>query len=217
LLGWLVMSLAIWAWHVPAAFELALVSRACHVAEHATFLGAGLLFWWPVVRPWPFHARWSRSAMIPYLLLADIQNTALAAILVFSDRVLYPSYAGPGALADQVLAGLLMWVPMSLAYLVPAAVLTARWLSPDGLAGAWPSASLRSPGAQTTRRFGGGQEERPPPPRRGHPSARSRKGARPPAGAANATGSRESRTSTASRTAAAFSAPNAATHTSAAP
>ncbi|MGH7893029.1 MAG: cytochrome c oxidase assembly protein [Candidatus Binatia bacterium] len=129
---WLAMSLATWGWHVPSAFELALRDRAWHVVEHASFLGAGLLFWWPVVQPWPSRPRWPRWAMIPYLLLADVQNTALAAILVFSDRVLYPSYGhGPGALDDQVAAGLLMWVPMSLAYLVPATVLTARWLSPS--------------------------------------------------------------------------------------
>ena len=76
-------------------------------------------------------ARWPRWAMIPYLLLADVQNTALAALLVFSDRVLYPSYAtGGNPLDDQAAAGVLMWVPMSLAYLIPAAVLTARFLAP---------------------------------------------------------------------------------------
>jgi len=36
------------------------------------------LFWWPVLQPWPSRPRWPRWAMIPYLLLADIQNTALA-------------------------------------------------------------------------------------------------------------------------------------------
>ena len=132
LVGLVAMSFATWGWHAPAAFELALHHRAWHVVEHASFLTAGLLFWWPVVRPWPYRRRWPRPAMIPYLLIADLQNTALAAILVFSDRVLYPSYGlGPGALADQVVAGVLMWVPMSLAYLVPAGVLTTRWLSPD--------------------------------------------------------------------------------------
>ena len=130
LVGWLAMSLALWGWHVPAAFELALRSWGWHVVEHACFLAAGLLFWWPVVRPWPDRPRWPAWTLIPYLLLADLQNTALAAILVFSDRVLYPSYGGrPGALDDQIAAGLLMWVPMSLAYLVPAAIVTARWLS----------------------------------------------------------------------------------------
>jgi len=73
--------------------------------------------------------------MIPYLLIADVQNTMLAAIFTFSDRVLYPLYelhdrGRVAALDDQVLAGVIMWVPMSLAYLVPAVLLTIRLLSP---------------------------------------------------------------------------------------
>jgi signal transduction histidine kinase len=74
--------------------------------------------------------------MIPYLLAADVQNTVLAALLTFSDRVVYPFYefhsraAAGAALDDQVLAGVIMWVPMSLAYLIPAALLTIRLLSP---------------------------------------------------------------------------------------
>lgn len=131
LVGLAAMSLAIWGWHWPPAFELALRSPAWHVVEHASFLGAGLLFWWPVVEPWPSRPRWPRWAVIPYLLLADVQNTALAALLVFSDRVLYPSYARGGSpLDDQAAAGLLMWVPMSVVYLVPAALLTVRFLAP---------------------------------------------------------------------------------------
>jgi cytochrome c oxidase assembly factor CtaG len=58
-------------------------------------------------------------------------------VLTFSDRVLYPVYAfqsraaEAAALNDQVLAGVIMWVPMSLAYLIPAALLTIRLLSPE--------------------------------------------------------------------------------------
>ena len=52
-----------------------------------------LLFWWPVIQPWPSRAHWPRCTMIPYLLFADIQNTALSAFLIFSERVLYPTYA----------------------------------------------------------------------------------------------------------------------------
>src|SRR5205814_9341762 len=91
-------------------------------------------FWWPVVQPWPSRPRWPRWTVIPYLLLADVQNTALAALLTFSDRLLYPSYrGGPSPLDDQMVAGLLMWVPMSIAYLAPACVLTARLLTPHPL------------------------------------------------------------------------------------
>jgi cytochrome c oxidase assembly factor CtaG len=137
-------SLAVWTWHVPAAFQLAMRSPAVHAAEHACFFATGLLFWWPVVQPWPSRPRWPRGAMIPYLLVADIQNTMLAAILTFADRVLYPLYdsaprvAGLTPLADQVAAGALMWVVMSVVYLIPAAILAVRLLSPNRTAGGVP-------------------------------------------------------------------------------
>ena len=66
------LTLAMWGWHVPAAYELALRSPAWHGVEHACFLAAGVLFWWPVIRPWP-----SRPALSPglrplYLLAGDL-------------------------------------------------------------------------------------------------------------------------------------------------
>src|SRR6185295_2557940 len=47
------MAVTLCAWHVPAAFDLALRSPGWHKVEHACFFGASLLFWWPVVRPFP--------------------------------------------------------------------------------------------------------------------------------------------------------------------
>src|SRR5262249_10339452 len=44
--GWLAMIVSLCAWHVPAAFELALRSPACHKAEHACLVLTALLFWW---------------------------------------------------------------------------------------------------------------------------------------------------------------------------
>jgi cytochrome c oxidase assembly factor CtaG len=132
----LLSSIIFWSWHLPTVYQLALRVPAIHLVEHAAFLAGGLLFWYPVVLPWPGRPRWPSGAMIPYLLAADVQNTVLAAVLTFSDRVLYPSYQFHGrateaaALADQVLAGVIMWVPMSVVYLVPAAWLTIRLLSP---------------------------------------------------------------------------------------
>jgi cytochrome c oxidase assembly factor CtaG/polyferredoxin len=123
-------------WHLPAPYELTLHSNAWHEFEHACFLSSALLFWWPVVQPWPGRPQWPRWTMIPYLLFADIQNTALSAFLSFSDRVLYPTYemvphfAGMTALSDQNIAGAIMWVPGSIAYLVPAGVIAMGFLSP---------------------------------------------------------------------------------------
>jgi cytochrome c oxidase assembly factor CtaG len=122
------------AWHLPVLYELALRSEFWHEVQHVFFLSTGLLFWWPVVQPWPSRARWPRWTMIPYLLFADIQNTALSAFLIFSERVLYPTYAavprlwGISALDDQAAAGAIMWVPGSVIFLVPVAVLAIRLL-----------------------------------------------------------------------------------------
>jgi putative membrane protein len=139
LVCWIAFALAMWGWHTPAAFQLALRSPVAHAFEHACFFGTALMFWWPVVQPWPSVARWPRWTVVPYLLFADIQNTALAAILTFTGRLLYPMYAaaprvaGVSPLDDQIMAGVIMWVPASLFYLVPGAVILMHYLSPRGM------------------------------------------------------------------------------------
>lgn len=131
----LLMGTAMFTWHVPRLYELALSSNAWHQVEHACFFFASLIFWWPVVQPWPSRAQWPRWAMVPYLLIADLQNTVLSAALVFSDRVLYPSYAaGPSLFGfppqeDQAAAGAMMWVVGSLAFIVPAILIAVQVLS----------------------------------------------------------------------------------------
>ncbi len=133
--AWLAMNIAYLGWHVPAAYELALRSPAWHEVEHACFLLTSLLFWHVVLEPWPAHSHWSRWAAIPYLVSADIVNTALSAFLVFSGRVLYPTYAaaprvsGLSAAQDQAAAGAFMWVVGSAIYWVPAIGITLALLS----------------------------------------------------------------------------------------
>lgn len=123
-------------WHVPALYELALHSEFWHGVQHTCFLATALLFWWPVIQPWPSRAHWPRWAMIPYLLLADMQNSALSAFLIFSERVLYPSYSsmprlwGISTLEDQAAAGALMWLPGSVVFLVPVGLLISQLLNP---------------------------------------------------------------------------------------
>src|SRR5262249_11335748 len=100
-------------------------SGAWHEVQHACFLGAGLLLWYPVVRPYPSRPRWSAWLLVPYLILADVANTVLSALLTFSDQVLYPYYeqvprlGGLSAREDQAAAGVLMWVPGSVVFLLP--------------------------------------------------------------------------------------------------
>ena len=133
------MNISYLGWHAPAAFELTFHSEAIHNLEHLCFFSTSLAFWWVVLAPWPSKPRWPRWSVIPYLLSADLVNTLLSALLAFSGRVLYSSYAEAPritrltALGDQIAAGSEMWVLNSIVMLVPAVVLTGHLLSPKSL------------------------------------------------------------------------------------
>jgi cytochrome c oxidase assembly factor CtaG len=135
--AWLAMNLAYVAWHIPAAYEFALNSEGWHECEHACFFFTSLLFWFSVIQPWPAVSRCAPWLMLLYLLAADIVNTALSFFLTFSGRLLYPSYgavpriASLTPLADQAAAGAMMWVLGSVAFLLPAALITIQLLSPQ--------------------------------------------------------------------------------------
>ena len=134
--AWLAATLTIIGWHVPAAFESAQRSQSWHWVQNASFFVTGLLFWWPVVQPWPAVARLPRPAVPLYLFAATLPCDALSAFLVFCDRVVYGQYLaeprpfGISALADQQTAGAFMWVSITLLYVVPAIVMTVHALSP---------------------------------------------------------------------------------------
>ena len=133
---WILFVVMTLGWHTPPVYELTLRSPTWHIVEHICFLGSGVLFWWPVVQPWPSRPHWPEWTIIPYLLLADVQNTVLSAFLTFSDRVVYPTYnlvpqfPGMNPLSDQHAAGAIMWVPGSIVYLIPAGFIAMRFLSP---------------------------------------------------------------------------------------
>ncbi len=147
--GWMSMAIVTLAWHVPAAYEFALRNEFWHRVEHLSMLSAGLLFWRPVVEPFPFLRRYPRITIVPYLVAADLTNTIVAAYLAFSGTVVYRWYAelgaarGLDALADQKLAAGLMWVPGSVVYLVPAIVITAIKFLPKHAFGV-PSTNMNS-------------------------------------------------------------------------
>jgi cytochrome c oxidase assembly factor CtaG/ferredoxin len=133
---WLAMNLAYIGWHITPSYELALRSSSWHEVEHACFFFSCILFWWPVILPWPSVAQGSRWLLLPYLVSADLVNTGLSAFLCFSGRLLYPTYAtvprifGVTALQDQIAAGALMWVLGSTIFLLPAGFITLQLLSP---------------------------------------------------------------------------------------
>jgi len=133
---WLAAAAALVIWHVPAVFELGMQSSTWHFIEHASFFMTGLLFWWPVIQPWPSVTRWPRWSMLLYLFLATLPCDVLSGFLVFSDRVAYPMYlrmpqhGGLSPLEDQQLAAALMWTCVTIVFLVAGTVLSMQILSP---------------------------------------------------------------------------------------
>jgi cytochrome c oxidase assembly factor CtaG len=134
---WFSAAAVLVAWHVPALFRLGMESETWHAIEHASFLATGLLFWWPVIQPWPSAPRWPRWSMLLYLFLATLPCDVLAGLLVFSDRVAYPVYlctprqSGLSALEDQQCAGALMWTCVTVVFLVAGTILSTQLLSPQ--------------------------------------------------------------------------------------
>ena len=132
--AWLLFAGVMWAAHFSPLFDLALENRLVHDLEHALFLGAALLFWWPAVGADPGPWRLSHPARLMYVFLQMPQNTFLAVIILNAQAVLYPHYAtlvrpwGPSALEDQQIAGSLMWIGGDALFIAAMAAVIAGWM-----------------------------------------------------------------------------------------
>lgn len=131
-LCWLASTAALVGWHIPGIFSRSFESPALHHFEQCSFVFAGLLFWWPVIQPWPARCSWPRWLLLVYLFLATLPCDILSAYLTFCERVVYAPYLlnadSRAALRDQEFAGALMWTCITLFYLIPAAILTVHLL-----------------------------------------------------------------------------------------
>jgi putative membrane protein len=133
---------AIIAWHIPVFFDAGLENEAIHIAQHLCLLVTATIFWWPVLAPLE-RRRIHPVLAIPYLSTACMACTAIGVIIVFAPAGLYPFYLNPrdeyGALSlirdgwgmsvatDQVAAGLIMWVPCCIVYIIVMLVGLGRW------------------------------------------------------------------------------------------
>jgi cytochrome c oxidase assembly factor CtaG len=133
---WMAAVAVLVGWHLPPAFTLGMHSEEWHIVEHACFLITGLLFWWPVIQPWPSVPVWPPWCIVLYLFIATLPCDVLSGFFVFSDRIAYPVYVStprpPGfsVLEDQQCAGALMWTCVTAVYLIAGTMLATRVLSP---------------------------------------------------------------------------------------
>jgi cytochrome c oxidase assembly factor CtaG len=123
-----------WAWHLPHLYQVALSHTAVHMVEHATFLLGAFLFWSVVLDPGS-PRRLGLGATCGFVFAAMLTNIWLAAGLAFATTPLYDTYVRHGAqaaLADQQLAGVIMWVPADIVYFVTLLWLFSRLLRDVG-------------------------------------------------------------------------------------
>jgi putative membrane protein len=126
-----------WALHYSPLFDLALRSTFWHAVEHGLWVGAALVFWWPVVGVDPTPHPWRYPTRLLALFLAMPPMSFLAIAIFTATEPLYPTYAtspepwGPQALADQREAAALMWVVGTLAMVAAMLAVAAAWKGDD--------------------------------------------------------------------------------------
>jgi putative membrane protein len=132
LVVFLMHGVALWIWHVPLLFEAALHNEGIHAFQHLSFLLTAALFWWGMI-----HGRYGRAgygAAVGYVFLTALHSTVLGALLTVAPSAWYRSYEATAAarhldaVADQQLAGLVMWVPSGVIFIVVGLALFAAWL-----------------------------------------------------------------------------------------
>ena len=174
--AWLTFGLVLWVSHFSPLFDLALESPGVHELEHAAYLAAALLFWWPVVGLDPAPRRMGYPARLLYLLSQIPLNAFLGMAILFAEDPLYPHYATLGSpygitpLADQQLAGGIMWFAGDVAFICAILGLIAAWMRHEQRDA--PAAERRADAERSRLR------------ERADQLARARAGAAPPSAAA---------------------------------
>jgi putative membrane protein len=127
-------AIALWAWHLPEAFDAALAHEGWHIAQHFSFLATALFFWWSVLGHDP-RGRFGPGHSAASLFATMMHTGALGALLSLAPQPWYPPYVattlalGLDPAQDQQLGGLVMWVPAGLAYVVAALWVLGRMLT----------------------------------------------------------------------------------------
>jgi len=126
--AWALHGIAVWVWHIPQLYEGAVRNEAVHALEHAMFVGTSVLFWWGLV-----YGRYGRAgygASVFWVFTTVVHTGILGAVFTIAPAPLYSVYAerAPDPLADQQLAGLVMWVPAGLVLTLTGIALFAAWL-----------------------------------------------------------------------------------------
>jgi cytochrome c oxidase assembly factor CtaG len=137
LVGWVAMIAVMWGTHYSDVYNAALLDPTTHALEHLAFLVAALLFWTPIFSPDPLRWRLAPPAKILYLVSQMPTMSWLAVSILNASVVLWPAYLGRSIafgmqpLADQQLAGAIMWGLGDGAFLIAMALALREWMKTE--------------------------------------------------------------------------------------
>jgi putative membrane protein len=128
-----IFNIVIAAWHVPALYNAAMESHGIHIVEHLMFMAAAVLMWWPLASQLPELPRLAYPGQMLYCFLMTIPMSVVAIYITMADSVLYPYYSSAprimklSPMEDQLLGGLIMWVPGGMLFVIIMTVVFFKW------------------------------------------------------------------------------------------
>ena len=128
-----IFNLVIAGWHLPVFYNAAMANHNIHILEHLMFMSAAVLMWWPISSQLPELPRLSYPGQMLYCFLMIFPMSIVAIYISMADQVLYPAYsAAPritslSPLDDQLLGGLIMWVPGGTIFMIIMTVIFFKW------------------------------------------------------------------------------------------
>jgi cytochrome c oxidase assembly factor CtaG len=133
---WFTFVALLWGWHDPTLYSAAQGPSWLHDLEHLTLFSAAMLSWWQIIGAGPrLHKRLSPLARVGYLVETAGANMIPGVIIALADVPLYPYYvnaprlSGLSVMQDQVLSGIIMWIPGTMMYLLAALIILLRMLN----------------------------------------------------------------------------------------
>jgi putative membrane protein len=136
LVVWVLFASIFVVWHVPGPYTWALHHELVHDCEHLSFFIVSLMFWTIVFEP-SGRRRLDYGATLLFVATMAIISGLPGALMILTNRAFYPVHAatvgnwGLTLVADQQLAGLIMWIPAGMIYVAAVAWLFWRWIA-DG-------------------------------------------------------------------------------------
>ena len=136
-----VFSVVVLLTHLPPLVDAMMATQLGSMAIDLLWIGAGFVFWWPVIRDVPHQPRFSHPVKIGYIVLGMMFSPimfGLVGFLVYSETPLYgvfelaPPLPGINAQHDHQTAGVLMSIGGATIAFIAISVIFFRWQKESG-------------------------------------------------------------------------------------